>query len=92
MIDVIEEFLQNISNRLIVYYKADLSMVYLHKMVEHLKTFFDDIIAELDEKSTKIRDEIEGNIKNVLAITMISFCLFVYSSINCIILHCMVMN
>lgn len=60
MINVIGEFLQNISNRLVAYYKADLSMVYLHKMVEHLKLFFDDIIAELEDKSTVIRGQIEG--------------------------------
>lgn len=62
MADVMDDFLDTISNKLIGHYKKDLSSVYLHKMVDHLKTFFDDITCELEEKSASLRLQIEGNL------------------------------
>lgn len=60
MVDVIDDFLQTISNRLMRYYKADVSSGYLERMTDHLKTFFDDIIGELEDRSSTLQSQIEG--------------------------------
>lgn len=60
MVEVIDDFLNTISSRLVHYYKADVSSGYLERMTDHLKTFFDDIIGELEERSTALRQQIEG--------------------------------
>lgn len=68
MVDVIDDFLQTISKRLVHYYKADVSSSYLERMTDHLKTFFDDITGELEDRSTALQTQIEGSIAIGIAV------------------------
>lgn len=41
-------------------FSADMSAVYLNKMIEHLETFYEDVVSELVDKKRKSESDIEG--------------------------------
>lgn len=54
------EFLEKISTMLREQFSADMSAVYLNKMIEHLETFYEDVESELVDKKNKCENDIEG--------------------------------
>lgn len=54
------EFLRQISQMLHEQFAEDVSRNYLHKMVLHLQTFYEDVKGELQEKKRAVLSEIEG--------------------------------
>lgn len=54
------QFLDEFTPKLEKLFQKELSSVYLESMNEHLQTFYNDVLAELENKQTAMSKKIEG--------------------------------
>lgn len=54
------QFLDEFTPKLEKLFQKELSSVYLESMNEHLKTFYNDVLAELENKQSAMSKKIEG--------------------------------
>lgn len=54
------QFLDEFTPKLEKLFQKELSSVYLESMNEHLQTFYNDVLAELENKQSAMSKKIEG--------------------------------
>lgn len=54
------DFLAEFTPKLAKLFHQDLSMDYLHQMNDHLQTFYNDVLSELETKQNKMLGRIDG--------------------------------
>lgn len=57
-----QTFLSEFTPKLEELFQRELSSVYLESMNEHLQTFYNDVLAELEIKQSSMSKRIEGKI------------------------------
>lgn len=57
-----QTFLSEFTPKLEELFQSELSSVYLESMNEHLQTFYNDVLAELEIKQSAMSKRIEGKI------------------------------
>lgn len=57
-----QSFLSEFTPKLEELFQRELSSVYLESMNEHLQTFYNDVLAELEIKQSAMSKRIEGKI------------------------------
>lgn len=54
------DFLAEFTPKLEKLFHSELSSVYLDRMNEHLQTFYNDVLSELEKKQADMTDRIDG--------------------------------
>lgn len=63
MNDTTHDFLSEFTPKLEQLFRRDLSATYLDQMNDHLQTFYNDVLAELETKQDKMLARIDGKLK-----------------------------
>lgn len=72
MDEITQRFLEIVKPKLQEQFSTDKCSMYLNKMVEHLETFYNDVVYELELKKERAMNKIEGKF-NELTRLMTSF-------------------
>lgn len=63
-----QDFLSEFTPKLTQLFHQDLSVAYLDQMNDHLRTFYNDVLSELETKQNKMLGRIDGKCGNILTL------------------------